>query len=90
MQGFPWRGKFRPDMAVHEDGLTCLPRRPHRISGLKGRVGFEPGCLSRSPVVQDGSQPIDRSFAGGATRGWPIRSQIAPWPVAWSVSLIQL
>jgi hypothetical protein len=24
VQGFPWRGEFRSDMALHEDGLTCL------------------------------------------------------------------
>jgi len=24
VQGFPWRGEFWSDMALHEDGLTCL------------------------------------------------------------------
>ena len=39
---------------------------------------------------QDGSQPIASSFVGGATRGRPIRSQIAPWPAALRDALIQL
>jgi len=88
VQGFPWRGEFRPDMALQEDGLTCLRRRPHRVSRLKGSVGFKPG-VSFATAGHSGFQPIASSFLGGATRGWPIRSQIAPWPVAMRDILIK-
>src|SRR3954469_15196061 len=82
-----WR--ISPDMALQEDGSTRARRRPD-LFACRAALVLGPAPPSRPSGIQDGSQPIDMSLAGGATRGWPIRSQIARWPVASSVILIQL
>jgi hypothetical protein len=76
---------FQDLTMLRQDPIICEFCEYGNGSPVSGPMCWPPRTL----FAQDGSQPIESSFVGGANSGRPIRSQVEIWPVAFRHALIQ-